>query len=1020
MLIACASAVPMSEASRLRKVADRFREIEGRLDSLVARSPLASPRDIQQPLLQSAYVDGGSLPTATQQGLRQDPAVQGDSPAAESSPRSAKTRPQPRAVATNSGAWSGSHCLSASFGSQSCSSGGYSDPQQIHTEANREGCSVDFDMCFIFPAPYLLEELKTSLAEANLDPHIRQYRERRCAEVEKKDASDNQFLEEYLPALLQWKEDADGLQTEARHRCPSKNKLPSYIIKTAPMEERLDSLFQGFVIEKKDREAFRSPDQLKGIQDARHAALSLLMSFFKDTDKFVTYLFLSQDKDELFLCVRMTDEAAAEHCETSSDNAEVEHSQIKQSLGVDIRGVEHFRCYGKFTQYLDKMGIYKKHACEAAVEEGREEDKVRFRKSNRVRLLYDSVTDVLDIDAMVQWRVLLAFYPLHTLSELKKHRKHYGRLKFRQDWWFEPPLDMIEHYFGADVAMYFLFGAEVCKALCLLIVISSFVTVYIAATQAETVYKALSGFMWGAEYPYARAVFGGICIIWTQYLEYRLNCRVADKMSEWGQAAYFGHSDIKNREASGYRGYLQESEVDHSVIELGVSFEEVQRGYIWSRLSTVGYAIFTIFSIVSLYVLATFLDNIGFPSGFHWVGYLVSITIKVLQTGWGSVAEEITHWEYHRFEIPFLDSWAEKTVVIQSICSFTGFFYVGFFMRHLGDCPNGHTDKPDCFGYLCHEMVIIFGIYIAFALKDVLTPLLTIWRKLRNERSAIVKGAYLDQADVTALSFLEFQAKWNDYDVTKQAEDYLQHIIPLAFVLLFGITFPLSPVLALISSVLQMHADAYTLTHSMKRPFPETSRGLGRWIGMIQIFSFIAVYTTVGLISFDMEPLKSKEKSTQFFAFFAFSTFAQLFRSGFSYFVPHQFSGQELLEKRQKRVMEVMAMVANRHHEGLHHTKKPPKEECCGQMLQHRQKHQKRWKNLTPKEMLVQLEESMEVHSFEASASGLLPNGLNVRNIEPMTQASPFYEAPPKFFGAKHLNGVHMGNIMASWGLNDA
>lgn len=823
-----------------------------------------------------------------------------------------------------------------------------------------------WDMCFKFPAPHYLESLKKDCEESGIDEATKTSRQQAYDQAVKQEEADNEFFTDYVKNRVHVK--GDG--TESRRRLPqTKGKMAGHERVDMDTSDALEALFRDFLVEERDRLNLQIPQNLRNIADARKAAICMMMSFFcNKQDYYETFMYVSQDKDELFLCVRMLDEAACAHAEVSHDLHEVRNESLRD-LGVIIDDKE-LRPYFKFSRYLQSVGIFKKFPMENDPSRSSQ-----FRKMDRVRLLYDSLTDVIDIDAMFHWRLLSGFFPVHTTARLKEYQDSWGHLKngFRT-WWINPPVDEIEHYFGSQIAMYFVFCGVLCHSLCVLVLASCTILAYVAV-KAGSCTEAINGFLNGAKHSDARGIFAVIIIMWTLYLEYQMKKAEQRNLALWGLGRYFGKSDVKFRQSSRFLGHMMVSEVDASKVELGVSSKELAIGRQKSKICTGIFSVFVVMIITSIYLGAAWASRRGYASAFGVAGYIVTITIKILAAVWDSVAKKFTDWEYHRYEQFYLESWATKTVIISSISAFIGFVYVGFVMDHVDHCPDTHVD---CFGYLCYEMAIIFTIYIVFAAWDIFYPIVDIQIKLLQEKRAMQQAG----KEVSAISFLELQSKWEEYTSADQAEDYCQHMIPLAFVLLFGMTLPISPLLALANSVAQTHADAYKITHTTQRPYPSRSLGgLQLWIDMVETFTWLAVYSNVGLISFDLEPFKSMSVHKQLLAFFGLSTFVHCARGVFRHLMPVQDASHDLMVARQERIKEVLNVVEHEHSKGLVN----PKDES----------EKTAWSSLTPQDLLSNSEAEIAPLELQASTSNVLPNGINMTSVTGLDRSSENFDEPP-------------------------
>jgi len=97
----------------------------------------------------------------------------------------------------------------------------------------------------------------------------------------------------------------------------------------------------------------------------------------------------------------------------------------------------------------------------------------------------------------------------------------------------------------------------------------------------------------------------------------------------------------------------------------------------------------------------------------------------------------------------------------------------------------------------------------------------------------------------------ELEAKYSEYRIEKEAfNDYAEMVIQFGFVTLFVVAFPLTPVLALINNILELHVDSFKLCFGFRRPFPQIGSNIGKWAFFMTLQSTISVVTNIAIIIF--------------------------------------------------------------------------------------------------------------------------------------------------------------------------
>lgn len=63
----------------------------------------------------------------------------------------------------------------------------------------------------------------------------------------------------------------------------------------------------------------------------------------------------------------------------------------------------------------------------------------------------------------------------------------------------------------------------------------------------------------------------------------------------------------------------------------------------------------------------------------------------------------------------------------------------------------------------------------------------------------------------------------------------------------------LTPLLCIIVMIVELRVDAWKLSHVCRRPYPNSGKSIGNWLGIIQALSFIGVLTNTAILVFTAE-----------------------------------------------------------------------------------------------------------------------------------------------------------------------
>ena len=81
-------------------------------------------------------------------------------------------------------------------------------------------------------------------------------------------------------------------------------------------------------------------------------------------------------------------------------------------------------------------------------------------------------------------------------------------------------------------------------------------------------------------------------------------------------------------------------------------------------------------------------------------------------------------------------------------------------------------------------------------------------------------------------------------------EDYCALVIQFGYIAFFSVAFPLAPLCALLTNIIEIRAGAYKLLRVYRRPLAVRSPGIGVWLAVLQVMSVVAVLTNCALIGF--------------------------------------------------------------------------------------------------------------------------------------------------------------------------
>eukprot|EP00928_Gymnodinium_smaydae_P048635 TRINITY_DN32533_c0_g1_i1.p1 TRINITY_DN32533_c0_g1~~TRINITY_DN32533_c0_g1_i1.p1 ORF type:complete len:878 (-),score=193.86 TRINITY_DN32533_c0_g1_i1:176-2755(-) len=773
-----------------------------------------------------------------------------------------------------------------------------------HGEPPETGCT-DFDMCFVFVLPGYHRHMRKQLEGRTPE------QKRKIAALVKEAEQENESAEaKFL---------ADLMDRSARRPDTGKN-----------FADCADNLLRQFFVEgeckhEKDYEL----DRMSSLEDARIAAIDTFLNFIRrDEERFYSRVFTSVDKDEVIVCIKMLETTALRHAAESDYVLPLSLDAIKEDLkmgmGPGPGGLNGLAMQPAWIPFVfDQAPLFQAHRCEADPS-----CTSLLRKIDEIRLLYDRITDVIDIEGMKKWNMLVDYFPLHSKPPLEFLRKKWSTLS---RWWcLSQPIDEVRIYFGENVALYFVFTEHVCRytryvaLFGVLILIVDCVAGYFPslfgrfATQGiepgEKGFLYTSGGMSGVpELRFAMAIF---FVIWCNVFVVHLRRKIRVHLLRWGSMAQDGGGVKKQLNPRfALAAKMMHSEVDSNILELNVPRPRRYRGRITSLVCSCLF-IAVLFSSVSCFFKAqAYFYSIGKATGAKLVSYGLIIQIKVFTAIWTHVCRVLTDRECHPDLIDFDNSCALKTFYVQFINMYASFYYIAFLMQLWGDDSYKNYGTP--WSYVTYQMFVTFGLYLAFSVYDLITPLYAIY----SSRSAELKklkslGTLPADAKSLEYSYVELQTKMESFDGAKENDDYMDILAVFGFVLLFGITLPAGAVFAFIYIALQMRVDAWKLTKAMRRPYPRRAPKTWVWLRLTEQLVLMGVITNIGLVVFCVEPLSTYTLSHQCIALFVLVTFAVVFRIMLSWMFPEESEDEELALRRWARQQALANMFGfERSHE---------------------------------------------------------------------------------------------------------
>eukprot|EP00930_Biecheleria_cincta_P095509 TRINITY_DN87467_c0_g1_i1.p1 TRINITY_DN87467_c0_g1~~TRINITY_DN87467_c0_g1_i1.p1 ORF type:complete len:887 (+),score=125.92 TRINITY_DN87467_c0_g1_i1:249-2663(+) len=674
--------------------------------------------------------------------------------------------------------------------------------------------------------------------------------------------------------------------------------------------EHARQLMRSFFVEDVNSSRKKLSDcHIRSLEDARKVATGMIFSFFRASggrEQYSSLDFSSQDQDEIFFCVKMSEETCKWHAEQSDYELQLDLEAVRSQLEIDLPHdvPDSVAMNPACVPYRESLSeLFKKHPSEV------DPSKLSiFRKIDMIRLLYDRVTDVLQTDAMRKWNILISEFPLHSPHKVRELKESWASIGL---WWrFDQPIVEIRNYFGENIALYFVFVGHLGRKLRWLVLAS--VALMLANIVMDIIrndgahmtsrhgWLMLVGADAGA--PHARILLCGFTVLWCQLFSLSLRQTVARHLSLWGMEEE-DISSVKPQTNQRFanQSVLMPSDVDHNVIEMNVSPLRRRRDRYKSPAGSVVFLLFAFLCVTLIFIFKAHMARVGHLEISKYSSYILTVQIAICNQIWKwLVCPVLTDTEYLKDQLAYDNSVARKTFEVQVINTFCSFYYIAFIMKLVGD--SNYQTYGGFWQYLTFQMLTTFAGFFALCCVDVVSPIFDSYFDARSEFFKLKRMGRLPQdAESTAYCYIERQGKMKTYDGGERNSDYMQVLLPLGFVVLFGSALPMGSVLCFVLFGFGLRMDAWKLTNVLRRPFPDSANS-DKWVwqDIIDKFMYIGEVTNIGLVCFCLPPFEYWNEQQQVLLFFGMLSLAACMKRCVGPFFPEKTEDVALAHRRQQ------------------------------------------------------------------------------------------------------------------------
>jgi len=250
-------------------------------------------------------------------------------------------------------------------------------------------------------------------------------------------------------------------------------------------------------------------------------------------------------------------------------------------------------------------------------------------------------------------------------------------------------------------------------------------------------------------------------------------------------------------------------------------------------------------AVVSIFFLRKTLQAANLGQGGNLIAAVVqAVQIQVLNYVYSLVSEKLNEYENHRTSSEFENSLIIKSFLFKFVNSYNSLFYIAFFKQF--DTSTGCVkDDPNCLTELQVQLGILFGT--ALIVNNTLEILIP-WIKTKvAERQNRSGGGSDGQAE-------KIRSQWEkEFELLPYTtfDDFDEMVVQYGYVTLFVVAFPLAPLAALINNYVEIRLDAKKILTLSQRPKPAGAVGIGTWLSILNVLSFISIITNTIIVVFD-------------------------------------------------------------------------------------------------------------------------------------------------------------------------
>ncbi|OMJ79321.1 hypothetical protein SteCoe_20704 [Stentor coeruleus] len=579
----------------------------------------------------------------------------------------------------------------------------------------------------------------------------------------------------------------------------------------------------------------------------------------QDELKLSLRLFFSQDKDEIFMVIKCSEENLA---------VQADLMDYKVQLKDEPPPLEEYKKvapYGDFEQKsadgkemnLDIYKVYdrsSKHISNPVPGEF----KSFFTYKDKVRILLAMINSAIDTGELIENGIISSNFPVHD-ENLEDLKENWGSFK---KFWKPQDLEKIRLYFGEKIGLYFAWLDYYVMWLILPAIVGLIVFII------QKYYGDIGDQEYKMSYSEISILVFSMVLALGSTLLHQLWLRRQTELSwMWGTTEMIEIEQQRPR----FKGDYGKDPVSGQKKKLQVKgvMSFFKRGC--GITISLTFVTITIALIATIFIYRRVVAKMYPTYGMLLCASINAFQIKIMNFIYRAVARKINDWENYEFDSEYNDSLALKLYLFQFINSYSSLFYIAFIKKWSEGCYNNN-----CLKELETQLGTIFIINMCLNLFELGLPYIKYKLRMRQEAKHLreMKDKGLDIS--IKRSPYEKESKLEPYETP--LDDYMEIIIDYGYVVMFSSAFSIVPFLALIVNIFEIRVDSFKLCNLTKRPYPAPANSIGEWESIIKTVSVIGTLTNTGIIIFTTDIFDNDTTTQKWFYFMVIEHFLLFFK----------------------------------------------------------------------------------------------------------------------------------------------